>query len=120
MKNFPPNFDPGLFTLAAVAVGAVLVDDFNANEQNSIGNWIIMVGQYILTNAAQQQLIESRIHKNNVNINSKAAKSGQSFFTDGRGKSNFDTRDEVNMLIEAVNRISKELENIKKNQKNSK
>ncbi len=30
-----------------------------------------MVGQYILTNAAQQQLIESRIHKNNVNINSK-------------------------------------------------
>ncbi len=32
MKNFPPNFDPGLFTLAAVAVGAVLVDDFNANE----------------------------------------------------------------------------------------
>ena len=79
MKNFPPNFNPGLFTLAAVAVGAVLVDDFNANEQNSIGNWIIMVGQYILTNAAQQQLIESRIHKNNVNINEKGTKKSYYF-----------------------------------------
>lgn len=115
MKNFPPNFDPGLFTLSAVAVGAVLVDDFDANEQNSIGNWIIMVGQYILTNAAQQQLIESRIHKNNVNINSSIAKRGGSPFTDGKSKSNYDTNDEINMLIDAINKINNELNNIKNN-----
>lgn len=118
MKNFPPNFDPGLFSLSAVAVGAVLVDDFNANEQNSIGNWIVMVGQYMLTYAAQQQLIESRIHKNNVNINSTSSKRGGSIYTDGRNKSNFDTRDEIDMLINAVNRISQELNELKKNQNN--
>lgn len=117
MQNFPPNFDPGLFTLSAVAVGAVLVDDFNSNEQNSIGNWIIMVGQYILTNAAQQQLIESRIHNNNININSKSAKNGGNIFTDGRTKSNFNTRDEIEMLIDAINKINQELNSIKNNQK---
>jgi hypothetical protein len=119
MKNFPPDFDPGLFTLSAVAVGAVLVDDFSANEQNSIGNWIIMVGQYILTNAAQQQLIESRIHKNNVNINSRAAKNGQGVFTDGNSKSNYDTQDEIKMLIKALNNMKDELENIKNQNKSS-
>lgn len=116
MNDFPPNIDPGLFTLSAVAVGAVLIDDFDANEQNAIGNWIIMAGQYILTNAAQQQLIESRISRVNININSRAAKNGQGIYNDGRQKSSIDTRDEIEMLINAMNRIQQELEDIKKRQ----
>ena len=66
--NFPPNTNPHTFSLIAVAVGFACVGDYNANEQNSIGNWLILVGQYILTHAAQQQLIESRIENNNINI----------------------------------------------------
>ena len=53
--NFPPNTDPHLFAMLAVTVGFASVGDYNANEQNSIGNWLILVGQYILTHAAQQQ-----------------------------------------------------------------
>ena len=114
-ENFPPNTNPHVFTLIAVAVGYACVGDFNANEQNSIGNWIIMVGQYVLTHAAQQQLIESRIEKTNININSKKAKSGGSVYTDNNeNKSNQNQRDEVDMLIEAVKRMQEELENIKK------
>ena len=76
--NFPPSIDPHTFSIIAVAVGYACVGDYNANEQNSIGNWLILVGQYILTHAAQQQLIESRIENNNINSNSKKAKKGGS------------------------------------------
>ena len=113
--SFPPNTNPHLFTLIAVAVGYACVGDLNANEQNSIGNWIIMVGQYVLTHAAQQQLIESRIENSNININSKRAKNGGSVYTDNnQNKSNQNQRGEVDMLIEAVRRMEKELENYKK------
>ncbi len=113
-ENFPPNTNPHVFTLIAVAVGYACVGNYNANEQNSIGNWLIMVGQYILTHAAQQQLIESRIEKTNININSKKAKKGGSVYTDNnQNKSNQNQREEVDMLIEAVKKIEKELENYK-------
>ena len=115
MENkFPPNTDPHLFTLIAVAVGYACVDDFNANEQNSIGNWIIMVGQYILTHAAQQQLIESRIENSNININSKKAKAGGSVYTDNdQNKSNQNQRGEVDMLLEAMRKMENKLQEIK-------
>lgn len=114
--NFPPNINPHVFTLIAVAVGYACVGDYNANEQNSIGNWIIMVGQYILTHAAQQQLIESRLENNNINSNSKQAKNGGTIFTDNyQNKSNQNQRQEVDMLIDAVTKMQRELENIKNN-----
>lgn len=113
--SFPPNIDPHVFSLIAVAVGYACVGDYNANEQNSIGNWLILVGQYILTHAAQQQLIESRIENSNVNINSKKHKNGQGGpFTDNEnGKSNQNQREEVDFLLDAVSKIQKELNNIK-------
>ena len=51
--NFPPSANPHLYAVLAVTVGFSCVGDYNANEQNSIGNWLILVGQYILTHAAQ-------------------------------------------------------------------
>lgn len=72
--NFPPNTNPHLYAMLAVTVGFACVGDYNANEQNSIGNWLILVGQYILTHAAEQQLIEARLENNNLNINSQNTK----------------------------------------------
>lgn len=68
MHNFPGNWNPTLFTLSGVAVGALFLDDFTPNEQNSIGNWLILVGQVILTNAAQQVLIKGRQKNATYNI----------------------------------------------------
>lgn len=114
--NFPPSMDPHLFSLIAVAVGYASVGDYNANEQNSIGNWLILVGQYILTHAAQQQLIEARLENNNLNINSKKHKNntGGPFTDNEQGRSNQTQREEVDFLLDAVENIKKELENIKK------
>lgn len=113
-NSFPPNADPHVFSLIAVAVGYACVGDYNAAEQNSIGNWLILVGQYILTHAAQQQLIESRIEKNNININSKKAKKGGSPFIDNeQNKSNQNQREEVDFLMDAIMKMQKELNNLK-------
>ena len=70
IHGFPPNFDPQTFAFLAVLIGSACVGDYSVNEQNSFGNWLILVGQFVLTTAAQQQLIESRLESNNININS--------------------------------------------------
>lgn len=114
-NNFPPNIDPTTFAFTAVIIGAVIVGDLDVNEQNSIGNWFELVGQYILTNAAQQQVIEGRIENNNININSKKAKSGGGHYTTSSNKSNQNQRNEVDFILREIQKIEQELQNIKKN-----
>ena len=113
--NFPPSTNPHLYAMLAVTVGFAWVGDYNGNEQNSIGNWLILVGQYILTHAAEQQLIEARLENNNLNINSQKHKNGTGGpFTDNeQGKSNQTQRDEVDFLLDAVEKIKRELNNLK-------
>ncbi len=115
-NNFPPNIDPQVFSFIAVLIGSACVGDYSANEQNSIGNWLILVGQFILTNAAQQQMIEARLENSNININSREHKMGGSYYANN-GKSNQNQRDEVEFLLEAVKNIEKELQNLKKSAK---
>lgn len=64
MNGFPPNINPEVFTIIGIIVGLILEDDYTADELNSIGNWLILVGQITLTTAAQQQLINNRYQKN--------------------------------------------------------
>lgn len=116
MKNnrFPPNMDPHVFSLIAVGVAYALVDELTVNEQNSVGNWLELVGQYMLTHAAQQQLIEARIEKNNININTKNYKQTGNPFTDNnQSKSNQTQRPEVEFLLDAVQKMQEELNNLK-------
>ena len=110
-NNFPPNINPQLYSILAVVVGAALIDDYSTNELNSIGQWIVLVGHFVVTTSAQQRLIEGRIDGNNININSKQAKSGGSFYTNGR--SNQNTRGDVDYLLGALRKICDELEKIK-------
>ncbi len=114
-NNFPPNIDPTTFSFTAVLVGAILVGDLDVNEQNAIGNWFELVGQYVLTNASQQQLIESRIENTNININSKKAKHGGGPYTSNSNKSNQNQRSEVDFILQELQKIEQELQNLKKN-----
>ena len=114
-KNFPPNIHPTTYNLIAITVGIILVDDLNANEQNSLGNWFMLLGQYLATNASQQQLIESRIENSNININSKKSKNGGGPYTTDNNLSNQNQRAEVDFLLDAIDKIYEELNNIKNN-----
>lgn len=105
MREFPPNINPETFTVIGIIVGLILEDDYTANELNSIGNWLILVGQIVLTTAAQQQLINGRFQKNN----------GSRIRSDANNHFNanpvFGTQSELDLL----NRRITELENIIRN-----
>lgn len=69
------NTNPIYSTSISFIVGLLLIDDLTAYEQNVLGNWLILVGQTILTNAASQMTIETRITGKIFSINSKKVKS---------------------------------------------
>jgi len=54
--NLIPNIPPKAFSFSAVIVGYLLIDDLTANEQNALGNWLMLVAQVLCTNAYFLQL----------------------------------------------------------------
>ena len=54
-----PNVPPKIFSLSAVIVGYILIDDMTAREQNALGNWLMLAAQVICTNAYFRQLYDS-------------------------------------------------------------
>lgn len=63
LSTIPAN----AFTISAVAIGALLTDDLTPAEQNSLGNWFMLIGQYLATNGSQQQVVNNG---NNTSTNS--------------------------------------------------
>ena len=101
-----PNVPPQLFTLSAVVVGFLLVDDATPNEQNALGNWLMLVSQYLCTSAAYGQLLQS-----NTQTPGSFGENNQS-----QNQNNTPTNEEtMNMLIKMVNALNQEIDEIKKN-----
>ena len=61
-----PNINPKLFSFSAVIVGYLLIDDMTANEQNALGNWLMLTAQVISTNAFYRQVLEERKNNNDM------------------------------------------------------
>ena len=97
------NISPKLFSLSAVAIGYILIDDMKtANEQNALGNWLMLVAQVISTNAFYKAVKED-------NTISNTGKNNAATF----GKNN--TKDDtIEMLKKMRNAIDKEIDNILK------
>ena len=55
-----PNVSPEFFSLSAVALGYLLIDDLTANEQNALGNWLMLTAQVLCTNAFYKQVQAER------------------------------------------------------------
>lgn len=92
--NLIPNVPPKAFSFSAVIVGYLLIDDMTANEQNALGNWLMLVAQVISTNAYYKQVMTER-NKTNINNNSNI--------------------DEIIMLEKMIKALKKEIENLKNN-----
>lgn len=84
-----PDVPPKLFSLSAVAVGYILIDDLTANEQNALGNWLMLVAQVLSTNAFYKQVQTERENKDPNNSNT------------------------IEMMEKMINALNQELENIK-------
>ena len=64
-----PNISASSYTSSAFIIGLLLCDELTPAEQNSLGNWFMLVGQTLSTNASQQQLLNNRSNTSN-NLNS--------------------------------------------------
>lgn len=67
--DFIKEIPADLFTISAVGVGIILVGDLSAKEQNAVGNWFMLVGQYLETNASQKQVIDGEVRDKNEILN---------------------------------------------------
>lgn len=99
---------PRTYSIIAVIIGIALCEDKNINEQNAIGNWLMLIGQYMETNAAIEQDIKS---KTNNTINSNIIDDN---FKYGRSSTNKDILDSdtIKELIKTVDKIKSELEKL--------
>lgn len=88
----PPNLDPQSYSLSAAIIGALISPELTINEANSIGNWLVLVGDYLLCFAGQKALVKSRdpVHSDKA----------QSF--------------QINTIMNVLNRMQEELEKLKK------
>jgi len=102
--NLIPNIPAKAFSFSAVVVGYLLIDDLTANEQNALGNWLMLTAQVLSTNAFYQQVQQERRNSNGQNNNSN-----------GNNKGNWNTDREIEMLKKMVNALNKEIENLKLN-----
>ena len=124
MRDFPPNISPRLQTLTAIILAYAFGDDFTAQEQIAIGNWLIQIGQTMITTAQFQRVIEERIVGNIVNINSRQFKCGGSPYVnpsdDPHIKSFYEniykqaTKDDFDYIQNAINKLNEKIEQIKK------
>ena len=106
--GFPPNINPELFSILGAVTGIIVEGDYTANELNSIGNWIILVGQFMLTTAAQQQLINGRYQNNNgsrirSNANNHSANNKQ-----------YSTYEQLQQLANYLKKLEEKMEEITK------
>lgn len=87
-----PNVSPKAFSFSAIIVGYLLIDDLTANEQNALGNWLMLTAQVLCTNAYYKQVQQER---------SSTA-------------TNVSSEDGIEMLKKMVNALNEEIENLKR------
>lgn len=69
MNNKEEETTSRVNTLAALIMGYVLTYPFNSYVQNALGNWFMLLGQVLETNATFLQLYQSNSSNNNQNNN---------------------------------------------------
>lgn len=69
------NINSKVTTSISFILGLLLISDLDTAEQNMLANFLYLTAQTILTNAASQHLIETKIHGERMNLNSKEVKS---------------------------------------------
>lgn len=106
--GFPPNINPELFSILGAVTGIIVEGDYTANELNSIGNWIILVGQFMLTTAAQQQLINGRYQNNN---GSRIRSNASNHSTNNK---QYSTQEQLRELANYLKKLEEKIEEITK------
>jgi pullulanase/glycogen debranching enzyme len=117
-----PNIPPKLFSISAVAIGYLLIDDTTANEQNALGNWLMLVAQVLSTNAfyralMQERGLEPRESTESGKNNSYSFGNNSNYFNNnfnGKTDSQTEYNETIIMLEKIIRALEKEICEIKK------
>lgn len=60
------NEQASTFTISAVMVGLLIIPNLNAKQQNDLGNWLMLVGQVLCTNAARIAVLKANEPSNSL------------------------------------------------------
>ena len=93
--NLIPNIPAKAFSFSAIVVGYLLIDDLTANEQNALGNWLMLTAQVLSTNAFYKQVMQER------NLGSTNTHS-------------YNENDTIVMMQKMMDALQKEIDEIKK------
>lgn len=93
-----PDIPPKAFTFSAIVVGYLLIDDTTANEQNALGNWLMLIAQVLCTNAFYKQV---QMERGNITENAN-------------GNRNYTTDETIDMLEKMIRALQSEVDELKK------
>ena len=96
MNDFLNKINPYSFTGSAILIGLILIQELDAAEQSSIGNWLQLIGLTIQTYASQVAVVQ----QDNSTDNAKQ-----------KDAANFDT------LCDVIDKMKNQLETWKEDTK---
>ena len=114
-----PNVPPKIFSLSAVIVGYILIDDMTAREQNALGNWLMLVAQVLSTNAFYRQVMQERGLEPENSKESERQNPPNNLSQNQRENNNYrsrttETEETLIMLEKMLKALKTEIETIKK------
>lgn len=65
------NIPPRQFALLSALLGLLLIDDLDFDEQNSLGNFLVSIGQVLMASSAQGSLQQNKAQAENEKDNIK-------------------------------------------------
>lgn len=124
-KDIPCGFqdlDPSAFTLLGALVSEIMASNLPLNVQNSVGNWLSLVGQTMMTFAAQQSYFESGPglchNKKNKNISNDFCENDKDDSNGSGDSKNIEALCNcVNSLLVEVDCLKKEVRELKKSRR---
>ena len=93
---FPPNINPESYSLSAVIIAAIIAPEFTIDEANTVGNWLVLFGDFLITCAGQATLIQNRQIPN----------------TDPQNNNQNNNEDSLKSISNALNRMQEELDKL--------
>ena len=104
-----PNIPPKLFSLSAIVVGYILIDDMTANEQNALGNWLMLVAQVLSTNAFYRNVLQER------GLEPRESTESEKKNNKKKDPNNNELKETLIMLEKMINALQKEIYELKRN-----
>ncbi|MCI9435107.1 MAG: hypothetical protein HFI86_07560 [Bacilli bacterium] len=106
-----PNVNAKAYSLSAIIVGYLLIDQSTPAEQNALGGWFMLVGQLLSTNSAQQQLLNNR--NGTSNSSNRHVVNDDNLNNNSQNINELYVEQQIIMMQKVINAIQQEINNLK-------